>query len=62
MASIQAFKRPEIKLNVPAFLGITGYYNHYIEMYAEIASPLTGALRKNGALVWAVGKVKPYIS
>lgn len=47
VAAIQEFRRPETKRDIRAFLGITGYYNHYIPRYAEIASPLTDALRKN---------------
>lgn len=47
VAAIDEFRRPETKRDIRAFLGITGYYNHYIPMYAEIASPLTDALRKN---------------
>ncbi|XP_071057611.1 uncharacterized protein [Onthophagus taurus] len=46
VAAIKEFRRPVTKKDIRIFLGITGYYNHYIPNYAEIVSPLTDALRK----------------
>jgi len=47
VAAVREFPRPVTKKEVRAFLGLCGYYQHFIPGYAAIASPLTDALRKN---------------
>lgn len=46
LAAIEEFPRPLTKTDIRSFLGVAGYYQHYIPNYSDIASPLTDALRK----------------
>lgn len=46
VAAIVNFPRPVNKREVRTFLGMTGYYQHYIPNYSELASTLTDSLRK----------------
>ncbi|GFY42236.1 transposon Tf2-11 polyprotein [Trichonephila inaurata madagascariensis] len=53
--AIADFPRPTTKTQVRSFLGLVGYYEHYIPNYSAIASPLTGALQgkiKKGKNTW----------
>lgn len=45
--AIKEFPRPETKTQIRTFLGLIGYYQHYIKGFSELASPLTDALKKN---------------
>lgn len=45
--SAKSFQIPQMKKQVRAFLGLTGYYLKFIPNYAEIALPLTDLTRKN---------------
>ena len=46
--------RPENKKQLQSFLGLVGFYRHFIPNFAAIASPLTDATRKGAPnqLVW----------
>lgn len=44
--AVANYPRPKTKTDIRAFLGLTGYYQRYIQGYSELASPLTDALRK----------------
>lgn len=46
VAAVVGYRRPSTKTEMRAFLGLTGYYQHYVPNYSEIASPLTDSLRK----------------
>lgn len=46
VAAIREFPKPLTKKDVRSFLGMTGYYQHYIPNYSDVASPLTDSLRK----------------
>lgn len=46
-AAVAEHRRPKTKTEIRAFLGFSGYYQHYTENYSHIASPLTDALRKS---------------
>ncbi|GFY29319.1 retrovirus-related Pol polyprotein from transposon 297 [Trichonephila clavipes] len=53
--AIADFPRPTTKTHVRSFLGLVGYYSHYIPNYSTIASPLTDALRgkiKKEKITW----------
>lgn len=47
IAAICKMRRPETKRDIRAFLGLVGYYNHYIPEFSDISSPLADALRKS---------------
>ncbi|GBM35623.1 Retrovirus-related Pol polyprotein from transposon 297 [Araneus ventricosus] len=53
--AVLKFSVPTAKSQVKAFLGLAGYYNHYIPMFSSIVAPLTetlkGRLRK-GKINW----------
>ncbi|GFV41529.1 retrovirus-related Pol polyprotein from transposon 297 [Trichonephila clavipes] len=53
--AIADFPRPTTKTQVRSFLGLVGYYSHYIPNYSRIASPLTDALKgkiKKEKITW----------
>ncbi|GFW55496.1 hypothetical protein TNCV_118801 [Trichonephila clavipes] len=53
--AIADFPRPTTKTHVRSFLGLVGYYSHYIPNYSTIASPLTDALKgkiKKEKITW----------
>ncbi|GFX58637.1 retrovirus-related Pol polyprotein from transposon 297 [Trichonephila clavipes] len=53
--AITDFPRPTTKTQVRSFLGLVGYYSHYIPNYSTIASPLTDALKgkiKKERITW----------
>ncbi|XP_055940880.1 uncharacterized protein LOC129971286 [Argiope bruennichi] len=39
------FPNPKTKTQIRTFLGLAGYYAHYVETFAVIAAPLTNALK-----------------
>ncbi|GFS31679.1 retrovirus-related Pol polyprotein from transposon 17.6 [Trichonephila inaurata madagascariensis] len=53
--AIKDFPPPTTKTQVISYLGIVGYYAHYIPNYSEIASLLTDALKgkiKRESITW----------
>lgn len=46
LAAVAEYPRPTTKRDIQSFLGLTGYCQHYILNYSDIASLLTDALRK----------------
>ncbi|GFU96190.1 retrovirus-related Pol polyprotein from transposon 297 [Trichonephila clavipes] len=53
--AIADFPQPTTKTQVRSFLGLVGYYSHYIPNYSTIASPLTDALKrkiKKEKIIW----------
>ncbi|GBM19397.1 Retrovirus-related Pol polyprotein from transposon 297 [Araneus ventricosus] len=43
--AVKNFPTPRTKTDIRAFLGLAGYYSHYIPMFSTIAAPLTDALK-----------------
>lgn len=63
--AIKDFPRPSTKTNVRAFLGLVGYYAHYIPKYSTIAAPLTDTLKgkvKKEKIVWNEECEKSFIA
>ncbi|GFY54107.1 retrovirus-related Pol polyprotein from transposon 297 [Trichonephila inaurata madagascariensis] len=61
--AIKDFPSPTTKTQMRSFLGIVGYYAHYIPNYSEIASPLTDALKgkiKRESITWDEGCEKAF--
>ena len=45
--AVEAFYVPQTKKEVRTFLGLTGYYRHFVPDYATVAAPLTDLTRKS---------------
>ncbi|GBM16261.1 Retrovirus-related Pol polyprotein from transposon 17.6 [Araneus ventricosus] len=53
--AVRNFPTPRTKTDIRAFLGLAGYYSHYIPMFSTIAAPLTDALKgkcRKGVVHW----------
>ncbi|KAB0790077.1 hypothetical protein PPYR_15601 [Photinus pyralis] len=53
---IEEFPTPKSVHNIRQFLGLTGYFRHFVENYASIAIPLTTLLRKTEKFKWGVSE------
>jgi hypothetical protein len=52
VTSVLNWKTPATVTKVRSFLGLAGYYRHFIEGFSKIAKPLTELLKKNQKFVW----------
>ncbi|GFV87376.1 retrovirus-related Pol polyprotein from transposon 297 [Trichonephila clavipes] len=53
--AVLEFPTPRTQTQLRAFLGLTGYYQKYINLFSVIAAPLTDALKgraKKGEITW----------
>ncbi|GKF80681.1 putative reverse transcriptase domain-containing protein, partial [Tanacetum coccineum] len=48
----QELDAPESPTEIRSFLGLTGYYRRFIEIFSKIAKPLTLLTQKNKTYVW----------
>ncbi|KAK8788529.1 hypothetical protein V5799_021695 [Amblyomma americanum] len=64
VAAIRDYPRPSTKTDIRAFLGLAGYYQHYIPGYSEMASPLTDSLRKEEPIKvnWNTSKEQAFLA
>jgi hypothetical protein len=44
--------RPTSMFEIQSFLGLVGYYRHFIEGFSKLSGPLTALTRKNARFVW----------
>ena len=44
--SMRQFELPKTLKELQRFLGLTGYYRHFIEKYADLAAPLTDIMKR----------------
>ncbi|KAL0555980.1 hypothetical protein IC582_004483 [Cucumis melo] len=47
------WERPTSATEVRSFLGLTGYYRHFIENFSRLTLPLTDLTRKNAKFEWS---------
>ena len=50
--AVLSWKRPTTVFKVRSFLGMAGYYRHFIEGFSKISLPLTRLTKKNAKFVW----------
>lgn len=63
VAAVVDYRRPRTKSEVRAFLGLAGYYQHYVKDYSNLASALTDSLRKPepGIVKWDATKEAAFL-
>ncbi|WVZ53866.1 LOW QUALITY PROTEIN: hypothetical protein U9M48_004754 [Paspalum notatum var. saurae] len=52
VSEVQNLKIPENVRGIRSFLGLVGYYRHFIEGFSKIAKPMTALLEKNIKFKW----------
>ncbi|GJU35095.1 retrotransposon protein, putative, ty3-gypsy subclass [Tanacetum coccineum] len=52
--AITKWPRPTTVTEVRSFLGLAGYYRHFVEGFSRLALPLTQLMRKGEKFVWTV--------
>ena len=52
VAAVKAFPTPKSVEDVYSFLGLAGYYRHFVAVFADISWPLWQLTRKNGEWQW----------
>lgn len=64
VAAVSDFPRLLTKKDIRSFLGMTGYYQHYMPNYSNMASPLTDSLRKPepDVVTWTAAKEEAFQS
>ena len=50
--AVKHFPIPKSVHNIRQFLGLTGYFRHFVKNYALIAKPLTNLIKKNVTWTW----------
>lgn len=50
--AVEEFPTPKSVHNIRQFLGLTGYFRHFVKNYSIIAKPLTELTKKNKEWVW----------
>ncbi|WVZ93708.1 hypothetical protein U9M48_039668 [Paspalum notatum var. saurae] len=47
------WKQPQTVTEIRSFLGLAGYYHHFIKDFSKIAKPMTALTQKNAKFVWS---------
>nr|GFD24971.1 putative reverse transcriptase domain-containing protein [Tanacetum cinerariifolium] len=50
--AITKWPRPTTETEVRSFLGLAGYYRHFVEGFSRLALPLTQLMKKGEKFVW----------
>jgi hypothetical protein len=53
VAAVVEWKRPSSVSEIRSFLGLAGYYRHFVPNFSSIAKPLTRLLEKGVLFVWS---------
>ncbi len=51
--AVMRFPEPRMVTDVRSFLGLTGYYQKYVQGYSQLAGPLFDLTRKDVVFVWS---------
>nr|XP_016465865.1 PREDICTED: uncharacterized mitochondrial protein AtMg00860-like [Nicotiana tabacum] len=49
---VQKWPRPTSPIEIRSFLGLAGYYRHFVQDLSRIAAPLTNLTQKNAKFQW----------
>lgn len=52
LEAVAKFPRPTTIKNIRQFMGLTGYFRHFVKNYAGIAKPLTSLLKRDRVWYW----------
>lgn len=58
--AVEKFQRPQSVHQVRQFLGLTGYFRHFVQNYASIAKPLTNLTKKTVPWSWKEPEEKAF--
>jgi len=50
--TVVKWERPQTVTKVRSFLGLAGYYRHFVEGFSKMVSPLTQLIRKDQPFSW----------
>jgi hypothetical protein len=50
--AVTEWKQPKNVKDIRSFLGLAGYYRHFIENFSKIAKPMTNLLKKESKFKW----------
>ena len=53
MKAVKNWPRPLTQTNITSFLGITGYYQRFVDGFMSIVSPLTNLTKKSKKFGWS---------
>jgi hypothetical protein len=53
VVAVQKWQSPKSVFQVRSFLGLAGYYRHFIEGFSKIAKPMTELLKKDKKFLWS---------
>ena len=51
--AIKSWPRPISPSDIRSFLGVAGYYRHFVEGFSSIASPMTRLAQKKVKFLWS---------
>jgi len=61
LTAVNDFPRPTTVRNIRQFLGLTGYFRHFVRGYSLIARPLTQLLKRDNGWHWGEEEEKAFL-
>ncbi|CAA0833174.1 Uncharacterized mitochondrial protein AtMg00860, partial [Striga hermonthica] len=52
--AVSKWERPKNACDIRSFLGLAGYYRHFIEGFSKVAQPVTNLTKKNAKFLWSL--------